>query len=667
MANVTKKDEMVIYIDSNPNNRIGAPVDTLFWRNNSTFFLVDPFTDALTRIDVPVMKDVKYSSPLYKNKKFVYANADETWQKTTEAGNKTGWILLKYAAPTIGGTQFGPVPPIPVPTPTVVLTGSFSGSFTGSFYGAFTGSYFVEYAQGDFTGTFYFITNSYYFSGSNYQIGTPIDGYYGSGSSGNVAGLVVGENVEDALDKLDTILDKLAPARPPNLSTKTLTLVGSYSAKKESTTTTFAGVTISQTPTFQLAGGMVTANGFGNGEVGELSASIDGTTTGDTVLSAADDTGTYGDLQITSDYDWWYGVAGKENFWQALLAQINVTTPVTSSEAHTASLRHSTTGTTAGFIWYVDDAVTPTAVVGQVTASGVTYISGVPALVGGVNSARVAFTASAADTVGRFYNATRIFSAGGSGLSTTNAALPVSPVSASVQTAQLSINVNGGSQTEAATFTINAYNSAGASATLSIPTTVRMDSTQDGSNRVSSSIGQYPASDYTTAFNPSSSLAVAGGEELQMLNGKYRYPAGNYTTALPVAGPNYSSVPVGSYSSMRWVTFNLGAIAGAVSLTLSFNSATNFTTGIMSSFALYVRVDGATPTVGWVDGNAAYPGVGNPTNNGDAAMDFTLSNVTAGLKVVVFGTAPKTGTVYVRVGIPVGSTKSFSSISMTAS
>jgi len=288
-------------------------------------------------------------------------------------------------------------------------------------------------------------------------------------------------------------------------------------------------------------------------------------------------------------------------------------------------------------------------------------------LVGGVNSARVAFTASAADTVGRFYNATRIFSAGGSGLSTTNAALPVSPVSASVQTAQLSINVNGGSQTEAATFTINAYNSAGASATLSIPTTVRMDSTQDGSNRVSSSIGQYPASDYTTAFNPSSSLAVAGGEELQMLNGKYRYPAGNYTTALPVAGPNYSSVPVGSYSSMRWVTLNLGAIAGAVSLTLSFNSATNFTTGIMSSFALYVRVDGATPTVGWVDGNAAYPGVGNPTNNGDAAMDFTLSNVTAGLKVVVFGTAPKTGTVYARIGIPVGSTKSFSSISMTAS
>jgi hypothetical protein len=87
----------------------------------------------------------------------------------------------------------------------------------------------------------------------------------------------------------------------------------------------------------------------------------------------------------------------------------------------------------------------------------------------------------------------------------------------------------------------------------------------------------------------------------------------------------------------------------------------------MSSFALYARVDGATPTVGWVDGNAAYPGVGNPTNNGDAAMDFTLSNVTAGLKVVVFGTAPKTGTVYARVGIPVGSTKSFTSISMTAS
>jgi hypothetical protein len=71
-------------------------------------------------------------------------------------------------------------------------------------------------------------------------------------------------------------------------------------------------------------------------------------------------------------------------------------------------------------------------------------------------------------------------------------------------------------------------------------------------------------------------------------------------------------------------------------------------------------VDGATPTTGWVDANAAYPGVGNPTANGDPAMVTASSS--AAVKLVTFGAAPKTGNVWVRVGIPAGSTKSFTRV-----
>jgi hypothetical protein len=84
----------------------------------------------------------------------------------------------------------------------------------------------------------------------------------------------------------------------------------------------------------------------------------------------------------------------------------------------------------------------------------------------------------------------------------------------------------------------------------------------------------------------------------------------------------------------------------------------------MSNFVLQVRVNGATPTIGWVDGNVAYPGVGSPTNNGDAALVVASSTSTA--KLVTFGTNTKTGTVYARIGIPSGDNKRFTNVTMTS-
>jgi hypothetical protein len=75
---------------------------------------------------------------------------------------------------------------------------------------------------------------------------------------------------------------------------------------------------------------------------------------------------------------------------------------------------------------------------------------------------------------------------------------------------------------------------------------------------------------------------------------------------------------------------------------------------------LYVQVSGQT--AGWINGNSAYPGVGNPTNNGDSALVVALSLST--VKLITFGSVSLTGPVYIRVGIPSGSNKNFSSISL---
>jgi hypothetical protein len=116
---------------------------------------------------------------------------------------------------------------------------------------------------------------------------------------------------------------------------------------------------------------------------------------------------------------------------------------------------------------------------------------------------------------------------------------------------------------------------------------------------------------------------------------------------------------------MRWATFNIGSVSSETSVEFTIDNTANFGSNTtLSDFELYVLVDGATPTSGWVDANAAYPGVGDPTNDGDAALD--VGNSSATTKRVTFGTAVKTGDVWVRVGIPSGDNKRFGGLTKTS-
>lgn len=670
-AIITKKDEMVEYIDSNPNERITAPVNTIFWRHDLTYYTIHPVTNVMTKIDAPFIKDKKYEVPFYKGYKFIYSHLDECWIKLSNDSTNTGWMFLRYAPPTttnIGGTV-PPVPPVPPTPPSPCCSGS-------TFCGIFTGSFIIENVIGsNLTGSFYIISGSTSGSGSgSYSglIGLPTDGYYGNTPDDNAAGIEEGDRVEDAFDKVDVVLGKLIPPRPPKLSTKTLTIPGSYSARRSGLTDLYTNVCNTPSPLIQLAGGMVATNAFTDGDVGALSAicglsQISQSVVGVATLTTGSDVGTYGQLQITSDVDYYAGQTGKQGFWNVLLAQMYGSTIPTNVGPWYARLVHSTSGATPYITFYVDSPPTPSNLAATVFASGVNYISGVPALVGGTNSAMISFSGSANNTIGNFYNATQIFTFGGTGVSTTSLPLPIAPSSGSLQSTNGSVLVNDGAVTENASFTLTAYNSAGGTTSHTISNTrVRMDSALE--SRVKSGVGEYPTT-YGSAFDKMETLTTVGNEELQFLNGQFQYPTGNYTTAVPVAGPDYTSVPTGSYQSMRWTTINLGSGTSFKNVQLTFNGDSGTFNGgglPMSNFKLYVRVDGSIPSIGWVDGNAAYAGIGNPTNNGEAALAVNTSAPPT-IRVVTFGTAIKTGNVIVRVGIPEGSSRKFGSISMTLS
>jgi len=369
-------------------------------------------------------------------------------------------------------------------------------------------------------------------------------------------------------------------------------------------------------------------------------------------------------LVILNNNDYWLGSAGKTGFWRQLSAAVSASAQTTIGP-HIVTLTHSTTGTTPNYTYYIDDAVTPTAISGQASGSGVTYISGVPALVGGVSSSAITFAVTGSNTISRFYNSTRVFSIAGTGITTTNFTLPTTPASGSVQSSSKSVAINASTTGENNTFTITAYNSRAVTATGTITNTfIRLDSTIDATTRVTSTGSQFPSAGYTTAFNSSQDLSVAGQEELQMLNGQYQYPTGNYTTAKPVAGPNYSSLPGVTFGTVRWVTFTLGSQTAVQNVTITFANTANLGSAavLTPGWYLYMKTEGVT---GWVDGNAAYPGAGSPSTDGAAALDVANSSGT--VKKITYGTTPRTGTIYVRVGIASGQTYKFGSISATYS
>lgn len=179
-----------------------------------------------------------------------------------------------------------------------------------------------------------------------------------------------------------------------------------------------------------------------------------------------------------------------------------------------------------------------------------------------------------------------------------------------------------------------------------------------------------------TVWDSSLSLLVERFGELQKLNSVYRWPTGNYTISsdyLISEGPDYTDAPGvavdGVPGTWRWVTFKLPEIVvNKVAYTIQFNGGNTADwvadpfTRVTEDILIYTKIGPS----GWVNANAPYPGAGVADTNGAPAMDASRS--TAISKRVTYG--PSTinstpGNIYVRIGLPLNSSKQFSGITVS--
>jgi hypothetical protein len=476
-------------------------------------------------------------------------------------------------------------------------------------------------------------------------------------------------------------ISNLLPTAPPELSTLTLSM-DTYTANKA----LGGGAVSSASNVYQIATNLpeteVTGQ-FYNHQSGSLTAYADTVSSGSITLTTGSNVGTNGHLQILTDTDYYVGQSGKAGIYNVLTAKVaKPSTAMTPSNTtqHSFQLVDTNGGSSNTVTYFLDNPTTPSVTASSITAvstAGNVYISGVPSL---STTDTVSFSATAHNAVGQFYNTTNVAYVNDTGSYFNSSAsgakyLPGSSPTADTDLAcTMTLSPLANKYSESVTFNVFAVNSIGTTSAASVPTggTLRIDTvsqaTSSGSflnetDRISSSTGQYPAINGSSPTAFDRTVSIATNEELQLLNGLYRYPpATNYSGFTP-AGPNYSAISGGSYSGYRWVTFRLGAISNVTNIGIQLLGATGFTNIIESNFKMYFWISSSPVT--WFDCNAAYSGTGSPSSNGDACLAYSSSTST--LKRITFGqTARSITNVIVRIGLNSSSTQRFAGVSLVA-
>ena len=502
-----------------------------------------------------------------------------------------------------------------------------------------------------------------------------------------------------AINTIDSVLNKLAPSKPVNLSTLALGFSGVttytlFGTNGEST----SSIITDTTPTIKPGGSSNT--GFYDGDSGTLTAQRavnDGafSTIGDKELSTASDvSGTStAHLQITDDSDPHDGTAGSEGFWKQLKATINETGRTAGTDKYTNRLIHSVTGTATDLDYYVETNglftdITRTNISHSRVTNGQHYQSGIPYL-GEDNSISSSYTCTL-HASSNFLNDDRKI--GSTRFNTTNIAAEVyltasdgtswTAEQAFNTTSSLVINDNRfNTGTQAVEY--EEYKSTSTNGTENTDVDItsqafNIDSkTEDETKpaadtyRSGSGTGQFPsfaygnkiasATTFGSSFNTTASLKTSDHYELQFSNEYFHWPAStNYTSYIPI-GPDYSSMTSDSHESLRWVTFNIGDITNASSVDIRLENCYGFDNSDVQTsdgFEMYLKVMLLDSEVTkWIDANATYDG-GDPgaSSDGDAGVSSYTNPGTSGnfLRTITFGTATRTGTVYVRVGWNVG-------------
>lgn len=515
----------------------------------------------------------------------------------------------------------------------------------------------------------------------------------------------------DAIKEIDTVLNKLAPAKPANLSTLYLTHTGfpitAYDRNGQTRTNQVVltnGQDIQPDSDNAQTSGGSDNDPFYNGDSGTLTAQIrvgtgGFTDTGSFTLSTADDTGTNKALQITADEDP-YTTPGQTGFWKQLKATINLARTA-SIQPITARLIHSETGTATDLIYYVADsnrtAVSNLGYSYDENINGFHYQSGIKYL--GLNDTISGSYKVTIDSDSLFLNSLKRL-----------ANTRLGSVTNTAYYAFTGSTWTGGQTFDVTSSLVIADNQAinGVSTTLrsqnydvrqtsvndaSTGIVVLVDSKQEdetkpgGSSvtcfRSGSGIGQYPtfafgssaATTYGSSFNSATLLTDTNHYELRFFNETFKWPTTtNYTTMTP-AGPDYTSIGGDTtFGNRRYATFNLGTITNASNVSLVIKDASNFDSTVIQStddFVLCLQVmNGATEVTQWIDCNAAYDaGQGDPTDTdgkgGVVLNESTEANSGDLTRKITFGSGgPLSGTVYARIGYSNVTDRSFKYITL---
>ena len=183
---------------------------------------------------------------------------------------------------------------------------------------------------------------------------------------------------------------------------------------------------------------------------------------------------------------------------------------------------------------------------------------------------------------------------------------------------------------------------------------IRIDSKSDESLRVTSGEGDYPIS-FGNVFNPSDSLV--NSSELQLINGSYRWPSGDYTSigkfvnqsivnVTQNEGPNYNLI---SKIGTRWVTLKY-VIPVCNGVFIDFknlvNASEDIDTHVLSRMKVFIKILNGS---GWLNANSPYDGVSIPRSDGSACLLSGSSTLSE--KKITFGRKAIGGTMLVRIGI----------------
>lgn len=524
-------------------------------------------------------------------------------------------------------------------------------------------------ATGDITGS------TIYGTGGFLSLGTPSDGSYNSG----LLGITSATTINYAVDQIDSILALLAPAKPPRLDVSSFITPILSSAIASRDWSNISGQTQTNVifntlqPVFKITGGTSGSNtGFYNGVSGGMRFYVNGILNGGLTLTPLTVPLSSGNSQTNlglsvSVNDYYVNQTGKSGFWSAINATGQTTNNLNYNTftSNTYNIAHSDTG---GIVstFYIDNPSTPTiSNISIATPPTITrYVSGVPSI---ASTDSFIFNYDVNKAVSKFYNNGTFSTISGSLWSnntTSYLSSSISPKPISGQTVSItnqSLTASSSKYSELPTILVTGYNAQGSSGTNTLSLTgYRIDTVSSETSRIESGNSQpYPTS-YGNIFVPTTSLLTGNYiYELQQLNGVYIYPTTNYTS---FGGPNYSTA-----SGTRYLTLNLGNISNASNMTLTINGTGFSTTSnqITNNIELNTLVSGTTST-GWLNGNSPYSS-GNPSTNGDSAMDTSNSSqtLTQLIKRITFGSTTRSGAVYVKIGLPVGSTKTITSITLS--